>query len=162
MLNSYYYFSKSRRRAGAFGAIGIAMAPAAWKCICCKGKSGNPRANANSKRCTASQCVKALTALRNQEKELRQQQSPGVPHTESDIIPHDMAVVTITEILGERCFRPADMAAKRRRCGPRGTTVLADRNTSCAVSLTATMTKKARTVRTTRTRCTNRIRTESP
>ena len=44
-----------------------------------------------------------------------------MPHTEakSDIIPHDMAVVTITEILGERCCRPAYMVAKRRRCGPR-------------------------------------------
>ena len=119
LLFYYYNFSKISAPRAAFGAIGIAMAPAAWKCICCKLKSGTPRASANSKRCTASQCVKALTVLRNQEKELRQQQSPGVPHTESDIIPHDMAVVTITEILGERCCRPADMAAKRRRCGPR-------------------------------------------
>ena len=80
---------------------------------------GNPDlAQTHSKQCTFSNCVQALSALRNQEKELRQQQSPGVPHTESDIIPHDMAVVTITEILGERCCRPADKAAKRRRCGP--------------------------------------------
>ena len=47
----------------------------------------------------SSKCVQALTTMRNQEKELWQHRSPGVPHTEvkSDIIPHDMAVVTITE-----------------------------------------------------------------
>ena len=111
--------AEKKTNIGGSAAPGACCRPGALRvgALLAKGKSEKPRASANSK-CTTFKCVQALTALRDQEKELRQQQSPGVPHTEarSNIIPLDMAVVMITEILGERCCRPAEMAAKRRRC----------------------------------------------
>ena len=113
-------------------------------CFNCKGKKGCPRASKNSVRCTASACTKKLTEVRK----AKEQEQPEVAVSQqaledSEDLPEGLWVHELTEILGERCCRPAKLSNKRRRVGPRDTS----RSTSSAVCSLRTTAMKERPTR---------------
>jgi hypothetical protein len=62
---------------------------------------------------------------------------------DSEDLPEGLWVHELTEILGERCCRPAKLSNKRRRVGPRDTS----RSTSSAVCSLRTTAMKERPTR---------------
>ena len=100
------------------------MAPRGWPgCEFCGGSKGCPRASPNAVRCTAGECKTALTAKRAAGKAgtLQAEASQAAAgDDEHEMMPGNMWVHELEEILGERCCIVKKLSAVQRKCGPRG------------------------------------------
>ena len=91
-------------------------------CFHCEGRSGCQRASPNSTSCTAGACKRALAAKRAAEKAgalqlvAPQAAAGGEDH---EMMPENMWVHELEEILGERCCIVAKLTRIQRKCGPR-------------------------------------------
>ena len=100
------------------------MAPRGWSgCFNCGGSKGCPRASPNSTSCTAGACKRALAAKRAAEKAgalqpVASQAAAG--DDDHEMMPENMWVHELEEILGERCCVVKKLTAVQRKCGPRG------------------------------------------
>jgi hypothetical protein len=100
------------------------MAPRGWSgCFNCGGRNGCPRASQNSTRCTAGACKTALTAQRAAERAGATQpvaSQAAAGDDEHEMMPGNMWVHELEEILGERCCIVKKLSPVQRKCGPRG------------------------------------------
>ena len=90
-------------------------------CFNCEGRSGCPRASANSASCTASACKRALAAQRAADKPGAWQpvalQAAAAGDDSHDMMPENMWVHELEEILGERCCVVKKLSPVQRKCG---------------------------------------------
>ena len=100
------------------------MAPRGWQgCEFCGGSKGCPRASPNAVRCTAGACKTALMAKRAAEKAGASQavaSQAAAGDDQHEMMPGNMWVHELEEILGERCCIVTELTPVQRKCGPRG------------------------------------------
>ncbi len=97
--------------------------PRGWPgCFHCEGRSGCPRAAGNSVRCSAAECKRALTAKRAAAKAGASQQvasQAAAGDDDHEMMPENMWVHELEEILGERSCSVKKLTLVQRKCGPR-------------------------------------------
>ena len=91
-------------------------------CYVCSGAKNCPRNGRGGATCSASSC-KAQHAARKGQQVAEVQPQLFAHQIVAEELPSDMQVHELTEILGERCCRPAKLSQKRRRSGPRSSAV---------------------------------------
>ena len=85
-------------------------------CTVCEGRSGRPRNGDGGLTCSASKCKKAYAQKRASSSLVDERAL--VTAVVFDVMPENMSVQELKEILGERCCRPQQMSYKKRKNGP--------------------------------------------